>query len=81
MPPKLTVTSHTGQPEKHAVDCHLRPPMCRRDGEGAMGNNDGNSASGDDNDDNNDDNGDGAMGSDATGYNNDDDGEGRRQRR
>ena len=78
----MTVTSHTGQPEKHAVDCHLRPPMCRRlavvddDGKGAMGNDDGNSATGDDNDDNDDGNGDGAMGSDATGYNDDDDGEG-----
>ena len=87
MPPKLTVTSHTGQPEKHAVDHHLRPPMRRRltvvndDGEGTMGNDDGDSATCDDNDDDDDSDGDGTMGSGATGYDNDDDGDGRRQRR
>ena len=87
MPPKLTVTSHTGQPEKHAVDRHLRPPMHRRlavvndDGEVAMGNDDSDSATGDDNDDDDDGDGYGAMGSGATGHDDDDDGDGRRQRR
>jgi hypothetical protein len=69
-----TVTSHTGQPEKHAVDRHLRPPMRRRlavvddDGEGAMGNDDGDGATGDDDD------GDDATGDGATGYDDGNDG-------
>ena len=66
-----TVTSHTGQPEKHAVNRHLRPPMRRHlaivddDGEGAMG----------------DDDGDGTTGDGATGYDDDDDGDWRRRQR
>jgi hypothetical protein len=70
-----TVTSHTGQPEKHAVDRHLRPPMhihlavVNDNGEGAMGDDDGDGATGDD------DNVNGATGDGATGYDNDDDGD------
>ncbi len=68
-----TVTSHTGQPEKHAIDRHLRPPMRRclavvdDDGEGAMGDDDGDGATGDDDD------GDGATGDDVAGYDGDND--------
>jgi len=81
-----TVTSHTGQPEKHAVDRHLRPPMRRRltvvddDGEGAMGDDDGDGATGDDDDGDgatgDDDDGDGATGDGETGYDDDDDDDG-----
>jgi hypothetical protein len=65
-----TITSHTGQPEKHAVDRNLRPPMHRHlavvddNGEGATGD---------------DDNGNGAMGDGSTGYNDGDDGDWRRR--
>jgi hypothetical protein len=74
-----TVTSHTGQPEKHAVDRHLCPPMCRSlavvddDGEGATGEHDGNGATSDDNDC------EGATGDGTTGYDNDNNGNWRHQ--
>jgi hypothetical protein len=70
-----TVTSHTSQPEKHAIDRHLCPPMRRSlavvddDGEGVTGDNDGDGATG------NDDNGNGAMSDGATGYDYNDDGD------
>jgi hypothetical protein len=76
-----TITSHTGQPEKHAVDRHLRPPMHRRlavvddDGEGVMGDDDGDGAFCDDGD------GDGATGDGATGDDDDDDCDQLRRRR
>jgi len=65
----LTITSHTGQPEKHAVDRHLCPPMHRRlvvvddDGKSVTGDDDGDGTTGDNDD------GDGTMGGGATGYN------------
>jgi hypothetical protein len=75
-----TITSHTGQPEKHTVDRHLRPPMRRRlaiidnDGDGATGDNDdGGGVTGDGKD------GDGATGDDNDGNSatgDDDDGDG-----
>ena len=74
-----TVTSHIGQPEKHAIDRHIRPPMRRRlavvddDGKGAMGDDDGDGATGDDDD------GDNATSDGATGYDDDDNGDWRLQ--